>query len=275
MMIQTRPNRELWLAFIAIILITLMYLFVTSQLNQIPPASDLFGHSIGIVGFILMLMTESLYSLRKRSRAARWGKMSDWLEFHIFTGIVGPYLVILHSSWKFNGLAGVVTLLTVIIVVSGFIGRYIYTAMPRTADGIEMEAITLNQRIAEADAQVQNLLASSPDKLRTLLNRFAAPSVEIESQTAQIFGRLFADWRYRWDWRKAKRGLDVASRAQIDQLERLIERRRVLLRQINTLASARRLMALWHAIHIPIGMVLFTAAFIHIIAAIYYATLLR
>jgi hypothetical protein len=38
---------------------------------------------------------------------------------------------------------------------------------------------------------------------------------------------------------------------------------------------ARRLLALWHAVHIPIGMVLFTAAFIHILAAIYYATLLR
>jgi len=32
---------------------------------------------------------------------------------------------------------------------------------------------------------------------------------------------------------------------------------------------------LWHAIHIPIGMVLFTTAIIHILAAIYYATLLR
>jgi hypothetical protein len=34
-------------------------------------------------------------------------------------------------------------------------------------------------------------------------------------------------------------------------------------------------MALWHTIHIPIGMVLFTAAFIHIVAAVYYASLLR
>ena len=160
---QTYRNRELWLSFIAIILITILYLFVTSMLNQIPPASDFFGHAIGILGFVLMLMTESLYSLRKRSRAARWGKMSSWLEFHIFTGIVGPYLVLLHTSWKFNGLAGIVTLLTVIIVVSGFVGRYIYTAVPRTADGIEMEASTLNRQIAEADTQVQNILASSPE----------------------------------------------------------------------------------------------------------------
>jgi len=88
-----------------------------------------------IIGFILMLMTEILYSWRKRSRSARWGKMSNWLRFHIFTGLVGPYMVLLHTSWKFNGLAGIVLLLTVIIVLSGIVGRYIFTAIPRTADG--------------------------------------------------------------------------------------------------------------------------------------------
>jgi hypothetical protein len=270
-----RQNRELWLSFIAVILITLLYLFVTGMLNGVPPASDFFGHSIGIVGFILMLMTESLYSLRKRSRGARWGKMSNWLDFHIFTGLVGPYLVLLHTSWKFNGLAGIVMLLTVIIVASGFVGRYIYTAVPRTADGIELEAGSLNRQIAQADTQLQEMLANSPEKMQLLAKRFSSQPAEAENQTALIFGRVFSDWRYRQEWRRAKRGLDAGSRAQINQLEKMIERRRTLRRQINTLVSARRMMALWHTVHIPIGMVLFTAAFIHIIAAIYYATLLR
>jgi hypothetical protein len=42
-----------------------------------------------------------------------------------------------------------------------------------------------------------------------------------------------------------------------------------------TLKQARRLMALWHTIHIPIGMALFVSAFVHIGAALYYATLLK
>jgi len=133
-----RNATELWLAFLAAILITGLYALVVIFTREIPPASNLFGHGIGILGFLLMLMTETLYSLRKRSRSARWGRMSSWLQFHIFTGLVGPYMVLLHTSWKFNGLAGVTTLLTVIIVISGFVGRYIYTRIPRTADGIEM-----------------------------------------------------------------------------------------------------------------------------------------
>jgi hypothetical protein len=35
------------------------------------------------------------------------------------------------------------------------------------------------------------------------------------------------------------------------------------------------MLAIWHTLHIPLGMALFTAAFIHIGAAIYYATLLH
>lgn len=182
-----RGNRELWLAFLAMILITGLYGLVLLATREIPPASELFGHGLGIVGFLLMLMTETLYSLRKRSRSVRWGRMSLWLQFHIFTGLVGPYMVLLHTSWKFNGIAGITTLFTVIIVVSGFIGRYLFTRIPRTIDGLEIEG------------------ALSQEALR----------------------------------------------------------------------QARQLMALWHTVHIPIGMVLFISAFVHIGAALYYATFLR
>ena len=181
-------NRELWLSFLAMVIITAVYAAVVSSTRSIPKAGDLFGHLLGIFGFVLMLLTETLYSFRKRSNRARWGSMASWLQFHIFTGLVGPYMVLLHTSWKFNGLAGATTLLTIIIVVSGFVGRYIYTLIPRSLDGAET----------------------------------ATPG----AQTA-------------------------------------------------VLARARRLMAIWHAVHIPIGITLFTAAFIHIGAALYYATLLR
>ena len=101
-----RSGRELWAAFLAAIIITGVYGAVVVFTRQIPPAKDFFGLGLGILGFILMLMTEVLYSLRKRSRLAHWGRMSDWMEFHVFTGLVGPYMVLLHTSWKFNGLAG-------------------------------------------------------------------------------------------------------------------------------------------------------------------------
>jgi len=185
-----RSSKELWLALFACIFITASYGLVLFFTRQIPAASGFYGHTLGVLGFVLMLITESFYSLRKRSRLARWGRMADWLQFHIFTGIVGPFMVFLHTSWKLNGLAGITLLLTVVIVVSGFIGRYLYTRIPRTADGIE---------------------------------------------DSGVVGKM----------------------------------------QVGALANARRLMSLWHTIHIPIGVALFTAAIFHILGALYYATLLR
>jgi hypothetical protein len=181
---------ELWLVAYAVYLITGAYGYVIYTTGGVPAAGELFGHTIGIFGFFLMILTEIAYSIRKRSRTIRFGRMSDWLRFHIFTGTLGPFMVLLHTSWKFNGLAGVVTLLMVLVVFSGMIGRYIYTQIPRTSEGIELD---------------------------TSLG-------------------------------------DV---------------------QTYAIANTRRLMALWHSIHVPFSMAMFVIAFFHIGGAIYYSTLLK
>ena len=225
-------NKELWLALVSMLLIGGLYGLVTIWYREVPAASGLFGHLIGVLGFVLMLMTELLYSLRKRSRTARWGKMSDWLAFHIFTGLVGPFMVLLHSSWKFQGLAGVVMLMTVVIVVSGFIGRYIYTAVPRTVDGVEIQAAALEQGMAEMEAELK--------EMESLKEAGPVKEKEIRQRVAE-----------------------------------LNREREKMLRQVGSLTRTRRMLAIWHTVHIPLGMALFTAAFIHIVAALYYATLLH
>ena len=273
---MSRSNRELWLALIAIIFITLAYLFMLSQYGEVPAASGFYGHMLGVIGFILMLMTEILYSLRKRSRSARWGRMADWLRFHIFTGLVGPYMVLLHSSWKFNGLAGVVLLLTTLIVLSGVVGRYIYTAVPRTVDGVEIETAQLADQIKVLEERFLAWAAQRPELLARLPADLIASRDEVEvSALALVFGRSWRDVQRRWRWWRLRARLSGAARMQLADLERLLQQRRALQRQVASLASARRLLAIWHAVHIPVGILLFSTAFIHIGAALYYATLLR
>ena len=52
-------RRELWWAATAVAVLTIAYLIVVSQVG-VPAASGLFGHGLGIAGFILMLMTETM-----------------------------------------------------------------------------------------------------------------------------------------------------------------------------------------------------------------------
>lgn len=271
-------NRELWAAFAAILLITLTYFVSTVWLGEVPHSSDWIGHGIGILGFLLMVMTETLYSWRKRSRNARWGRMSGWLNFHIFTGIVGPYMVLLHSAWRFNGLAGITLLLTGIIVASGFVGRYIYTAVPRTVDGVEVESSQLEGQISALQAQIQIQLQQWSQVNPAAAQLLASLQSNPESQAGGnrlIFTRGLARQRERRQWRALRRKLDPDLRAQAEALDDLVKRQNTLKRQVASLTTARRTLALWHAVHVPIGLALFTAAAIHIVAAFYYATLLR
>jgi hypothetical protein len=235
-------HRELSLALATVVAITALYAAYASSV-AVPAASGLLGHALGIVGFGLMLMTETLYSLRKRAMRRPRGSMRAWLQFHIYTGIVGSYLVILHSAWSFNGLAGGLSLMTAVVVASGFIGRYIYTAVPRTADGIVVEAQVL---------QVQ-LDAARRDATQPSLELAQASLV---AQPTLAGATTFA---------AAARGPDPSSTRRLRELER----------QMAALRWARRALATWHAIHIPLGMALFVMAFAHIVAAVNYATLLR
>jgi hypothetical protein len=127
-----RRHREIWYALLTMVIVTGLYALAYRQAGGFPKAWGLVGHGIGIVGFILILMTETLYSIRKRLTNAKWGSMASWLKFHIYTGLVGPYLVLLHTSMRFHGIAAVAMLFTIVVVASGIVGRYIYTSVPRT-----------------------------------------------------------------------------------------------------------------------------------------------
>lgn len=320
--------RELIFSLVAMVFITVIYLVIMTTSRGVPLASGLYGHAMGIVGFLMMAMTETLYSLRKRWKAARWGRMAEWLEFHIFTGLVGPYLVLLHSAWTFNGLAGVVVLLMVMIVASGIVGRYFYTAVPRTLDGAEVSLDTLEAQVRGLGEQIEaayarlhgdapqapgagmpgagmpgaetpgtetpevELAAEKPaageadgyGELAVLAAEAqpgSAPApapVRAAGKRAGGIGPALQSARARWDaWRRSMTPTDDEKRlAQAERkLEKLIGEQKRLKRQIGSLETARRILAVWHAVHIPLGLAMFVLSFVHIGAAIYYSVLLR
>jgi hypothetical protein len=219
-------NRELVAALVTVIVVTALYIGISSYVG-VPPSSGPLGHMLGVIGFALMLLTEVGYSSRKRSTGRARGTMRSWLGFHIYTGIVGPYLVLLHAAWHFNGLAGLLTLMMAMVVVSGFIGRYIYTAVPRTADGVVLEAAEIGILLDQARAEASAALATGASRQPEATRREKAAA----------------------------------------------ERLRELERQMASLRWARRALATWHTLHIPLGIAMFVTAFAHIAGAIYFATL--
>src|SRR3972149_3243120 len=103
------------------------------------------GHRLGVVGAGMMVLMLG-YSLRKRVRALRrLGPLSRWLDVHIFFGIVGPLLVVLHSAFKGRGLVALSFWSMIAVAASGVFGRYLYLQIPRTRAGEEMNLAALER----------------------------------------------------------------------------------------------------------------------------------
>lgn len=136
--------------------VSALYLWVAQQ--GTPAASGLFGHGLGIVGFLLMAIGTGGYAWRKRRSGP--GSMQRWLQVHVVSGLVGPYLVFLHTGFAFRGVAGVSFLLVAVVVASGIIGRFVYTGVPKPPPAYAavarrrwseaVESLALRQRVLPA-----------------------------------------------------------------------------------------------------------------------------
>jgi hypothetical protein len=263
-----RYANELTFALLAIVVITALYAVVAW--DGAPGPGTFIGHGLGIVGFLLMLATETVYTLRKRLRGFQYGQTGIWLRVHIFTGIVGPYLVLLHSAGKFNGLAGVLTFVTLLVVLSGFVGRYIYTATPRDMDGAEADILELQREISETDARLQAVGGKLGEVARRIVE-----TEQVGAGWFVVLARGYLRWRERRRVQAELASLQGEDRDKVEALAGLLEDHYRLLLQAHSIVAMRRMLAWWHLFHVPMGAVLFTLAFIHVFAAVYYSTLLR
>lgn len=266
-----RANKpyELELSFFMVIVLSGVY--IAYELLADPHGGHPFGHWLGIIGLLLMVMTEVLYSLRKRTRLLSWaGPVRYWLSFHIFTGIVGPFMVLMHTGLQFRGLAGLSLLLTMIVAGSGFVGRYLYTALPRTLTGVVASRGEIEGEARQLQTAVTQFQAHKSVQVQKSIAQLSVRHNQNRNPLLTVFGRSFYQWRYRRQLNKVIRQLDQLEESQRRQLSQLLTRKRELDRQAEMLDAARRLLRYWHILHVPVGLTLFFSAIIHVIATFYY-----
>ena len=96
------------------------------------------GVNLGVFG-VLMFFLIYLYPLRKRwGWLGRQGNPRHWLDFHVVLGAAAPLVIALHSSFKFGGIAGMAFWIMTAVTASGFIGRYLYSQIPRSLNAAEL-----------------------------------------------------------------------------------------------------------------------------------------
>ncbi len=259
---------ELEMSFFFVIVLSGVY--IAYDILAVPRGGHPFGHSLGIVGTLLMVMTETAYSVRKRTSWLNWaGPVRYWLSLHIFTGIVGPFMVLMHTGLQFRGLAGVSFLLTLVVVGSGFVGRYLYTALPRTLSGVTTSRRALEQEITAVSQQLTQFEAEKPERIQQLVADLSQRPVK-RNPVLTIFGRSYYQWKFQRSLKRQLRQLDQLAAEQKQQLGQMLTRRRDMQRQTEMLEAARRVMRIWHILHIPFGLTLFFSVALHVVATLYF-----
>jgi hypothetical protein len=239
-----------------------------SELHELYKPSGFVGHGLGVAGSLMMIAGVSMYSLRKRVPLLyRLGRLRGWLQVHIFLCTLGPFLVVLHSSFKFGGIVSIALWSMLIVVASGVLGRYLYARIPKSIHGqfLSLQAIEADRETLLRTIERRARLTHS--QLRTL--RGPARSIEPRGFLHALYLAVRNDLgsrrlRRRIDRTLARGGVPEGVRKRLAQL---IRDEIQLEQQIILLRPFQRLFRWWHILHLPLAFVMFLIMAVHIVVA--------
>jgi hypothetical protein len=235
------------------------------------------GLLIGVCAVCLFLGI-FLYPIRKKwTWLSRQGNNRHWLNIHIAMGLTAPCLIAFHSTLKFRGIAGMSFWFMFSVALSGVIGRYLYTQIPRSLNAAELtrkELAELQTGLArqlddqkllpESDLQILLTLPSA-DRLKKLPFLVAIGYMMMLDVT-----RMFHLARVR---RHSVHGLEYLTtlggllKTRLVDLERAIGTAREeasLSKRILFLSYSQKLFHLWHVVHKPFSYTFVILAVLHI-----------
>ncbi|HEY4239908.1 MAG TPA: 4Fe-4S binding protein [Kofleriaceae bacterium] len=229
-------------------------------------AGDQLSTWCGAIGVSLMIIA-AIYPIFRRIRVFRWlASNTMWFDFHLMAGTMGPVFIIMHSALKLESLLTASAFWSMIIVVaSGFLGRYLYTQVPALASGVELEELDHERAFQQARPRLTVAMADIDRELAEL--RAHAHSVAASPSVAralwwlifQDIGRIPRTLARRG--RLAQLGVDRPARAD---LARRAARMIVIARRQVVAPKAQMLLHSWKKVHVPFTVLLTVFATLHI-----------
>jgi len=131
-----RLMRDLQVALMTLSILTVVVAvgwLVLSNANFLVNSN--FSYNVGLLGGFIMLCS-IFYALLKRIKFINaLGRNETWYYAHLICGIVGPLLILFHTSFHVKSInSGVASFTLFIILLSGFFGRYIFTLLSYQAN---------------------------------------------------------------------------------------------------------------------------------------------
>jgi hypothetical protein len=243
-----------------------------SELAPLYAPTGLIGQGLGIIGSAMITLGVVGYTLRKRVGAlARWGALRTWLKVHIFLCTLGPFLVLLHTTFKFGGIVSIAFWSMAVVVASGVLGRYVYVRIPKTLNGRFLGLEAVQKRAAQLSGAIVRQSGLTEAELAAVLTPWEGAPRGQGLLSALAFA-LLEDVRGRRHLRRVRsylrsRGLPREPRRQV---LRMAGEQRRLRQQALFLAPFQRLFRYWHVLHLPLATVMFLVLAVHVSISIMF-----
>jgi len=257
---------------------------LTRRTHLVDPLNGV-GYWLGIVGASLMAVL-LLYPVRKKFRFMRFfGETRHWFRVHMVFGVLGPILILYHSNFELGSLNSNVALYcTLLVAVSGLIGRYIHARVHTDLDGSRTTLRELADKARMTAEQQARVTALVPG----LLERITAFDAVVLQPSHGLAGalllppklalltrleglRLAALVRRQLRIQAQKSAAVAAQRKRLQTgMTRFTREHLRRVRKVAELNSYERMFGLWHLFHLPLFYMLVVTALVHVVAVHMY-----
>jgi Fe-S-cluster-containing hydrogenase component 2 len=217
----------------------------------------------GYIGTALMALSMAYMLQRRFGWFHRTATNQFWLDVHLMTGIVGPMFIVLHSALRLTTWVSIPFWSMVTVVVSGVLGRYLYTLVPSLTSRHDLEILEHRRAITELGAQHP----AAADYARGVIDDQAARSTAAWNiGLVPLLGWVLADDVQRmWMRGRHRRVLArLAPRAVARQIARRLDRVVVFERRKELAPRGKALLRSWKRVHIPFSILLLVTMLAHI-----------
>ncbi|HET9992829.1 MAG TPA: 4Fe-4S binding protein [Kofleriaceae bacterium] len=120
-----------------------------AKLNVSYLAGTKLALTCGYVGTALMVLSMAYLLQRRFGWFKRTASNQFWLDVHLMTGIVGPLFIVLHSAMRLTTWVSIPFWSMTAVVISGVIGRYLYTLVPAISSKHDLALLEHRREITE------------------------------------------------------------------------------------------------------------------------------
>lgn len=281
-----------WLAAVAVILVIagygLNYYTLSYAERPFSPKHDLLkpsgtiGVKLGMTGVLLFFLIY-LYPLRKKwGWLARQGNSRHWLDFHVVLGTTAPVIIAFHAAFKFGNIAGMAFWSMLCVTISGFIGRYLYSQVPRNLNAAELSMKEMEDTEESLRRELGAQKMTFGSRMEALYDLPTPDDVEHMPMLAALLYMILIDLKRPLQvsllrlqaagfgaWLLALFGLRRTPDLKLERAIAIARRQAALSKRILFLQRTQQVFNLWHIVHRPFSYAFAILAIIHISLVLY------